>query len=524
MATRNDALNSPRSERNAPRAADAPGGLNASSFDRALFVALSVVVGLAAVAPRTVDLGLRALWLDECSTWHVARLPLLDSFRWPPEITIPPLYQLCVRALFADKEPMSEWMLRLPAAVAGVALVPVVWWLGHRCGGRWVGLAVAALVALHPLSIEYSREARPYSLLQLFGTLASVLWLELLRRPRAALLVAYVTGMMLALYSHVLAVPLLAAHASLLVTKGVRAHRVIFVRGWGAIGACLITMIPLALRVILNKSALNEALSWNPALTPTTAWSILSAAGFGAVWSTLLIGSVVVTIWLVLRARRGASTMPAWVRSVRAFEQRALILLVLWVLLSIGALVAAAMLGMPLVAKRYLLAATPAILLLPLLVLRRAHRFAPLAAALCFVAPGLPDSIGPPITEPGLRELMRYIRTNESSSATVLTAVSAHSESFRELEMLGAKYYAPQFDLWVNPLMLSDELEALGSLDFDGRIYLIVMLGDPLPLITKAGRTIEPVPMEDTFVTQLLYPPYRLIALAPKAAESKPPP
>ncbi|NUQ49050.1 MAG: hypothetical protein HUU27_03915 [Phycisphaerae bacterium] len=73
-----------------------------------------------AAAARLPALGERSLWLDEFSTWHVARLPLWQSLTWEAELT-PPLYQLCVRAVLtlanAADDPAPEWLLRLPAAL-----------------------------------------------------------------------------------------------------------------------------------------------------------------------------------------------------------------------------------------------------------------------------------------------------------------------------------------------------------------------------------------------------------------------
>lgn len=516
MAARNDGSMGARMHGEAPRFGAPP---EKSSLDRALFIALSVVVALVSVSPRFVDLGLRSLWLDEFSTWHVSTLPLLESLRWPPEITIPPLYQLCVRSLDVGNEYPSEWLLRLPAAIAGVLFVPVIAWFGFRCGGRWIGLTVAALAALHPLSIEYSREARPYSILVLFCTLASGLWLELLRRPRACLMIGYVVAMSLGLYSHVLAVPVLAAHSALLLMPGVCSHRIVAARCRLAVVACLVAVVPLAIRVLFSSSALKEALGWNPSLTPATAWSILGSAGFGPIWSVLLIVTLGSAVWCVSRGPRAAA--PASSRFapkiLRRAEHRAWSLLCLWVFFGGGALIAAAIMGMPLVAQRYLLVATPAILLLPLLELRRLHSFASPAVALLFIAMGLPASVGPPPIDPGLRELMRLIHAERTPGERVFMAVSAKNDEFRLLESLGAVYYNKTYPVWAEALPIADESAVLKQLSCEQRVRIIVLLGDPLPLIKKSGRKIEAIPFGGTLVTQLLFPPYRLITLAPTA-------
>ena len=57
----------------------------------------------------------------------------------------------------------SEVALRLPSALFGIALVPVAFAIGRRLGGQRAAVALAALVAVHPLLVYYSQEARGYA-------------------------------------------------------------------------------------------------------------------------------------------------------------------------------------------------------------------------------------------------------------------------------------------------------------------------------------------------------------------------
>ena len=124
---------------------------------------------------RFGDLGVRSLWYDELSTWHVSRLALADSLRWLPEVKMAPLYQICLRGLTDDPRP-AEWVLRLPAATAGVLAILAAFWLGKLGGGWAVGCALAGLLACNSLQLDYSQEARPYTLLILGYTLSVTLW------------------------------------------------------------------------------------------------------------------------------------------------------------------------------------------------------------------------------------------------------------------------------------------------------------------------------------------------------------
>ena len=90
--------------------------------------------------------------------------------------THPPLYYLILhltRQLFG----LSDFAFRYPSVLFGVLLIPLLYQLGRRMGGRTVGLVAALLAAVNPLQVYYSQEARMYSLLVLLVTgMSYVLW------------------------------------------------------------------------------------------------------------------------------------------------------------------------------------------------------------------------------------------------------------------------------------------------------------------------------------------------------------
>lgn len=77
----------------------------------------------------------------------------------------------------------SEIVYRLPALLLGLAALPVTWAMARR----WVGPAVAGaavwLLAVAPLTVQYSASARGYTGLLLFGTLSCHLFLLTLAHP-----------------------------------------------------------------------------------------------------------------------------------------------------------------------------------------------------------------------------------------------------------------------------------------------------------------------------------------------------
>ena len=66
----------------------------------------------------------------------------------------------------------TEWVVRLPSAIAGVALVGAVYWMARAFVERRPALLAAALCALSPLVLEYAQQVRVYVFVMLAATVA----------------------------------------------------------------------------------------------------------------------------------------------------------------------------------------------------------------------------------------------------------------------------------------------------------------------------------------------------------------
>jgi len=108
----------------------------------------------------------------------------------------------------------GELALRLPSALAGIATVPVAWGIGWELAGRGVSgrraaILTAALVAVNPLFVWYSQEARAYAFFVLFAALAMLCMLRADRARTARRYALFALTGALALLSHYFAVFLL---------------------------------------------------------------------------------------------------------------------------------------------------------------------------------------------------------------------------------------------------------------------------------------------------------------------------
>ena len=164
---------------------------------------------LLAVALRASRLGAQSLWIDEIFTWLAADLGAPLRLAGVLENVHGPLYTVLLHAwggLAGD----SEWALRAPSVLFGVAVVPALAWLALRWLGRETAAWAAWLAAGSPFLVWYSQEARNYILLVLCVCLAGAVLLGRARRPvgRAAACLALTWAGLLANFSFALLAPL----------------------------------------------------------------------------------------------------------------------------------------------------------------------------------------------------------------------------------------------------------------------------------------------------------------------------
>jgi uncharacterized membrane protein len=127
---------------------------------------------LAAVLLRLFHLSEQSLWVDEVVTWHNAGIGVDLTLKYIFQNDHGPLQQVILHnlgILFGD----SEFVLRIPSAVVGVALVPVMAGLAGAILGPRAIAPTAWLCALSPFLVWYGQEVRNYSFAMLFATSAA---------------------------------------------------------------------------------------------------------------------------------------------------------------------------------------------------------------------------------------------------------------------------------------------------------------------------------------------------------------
>lgn len=140
------------------------------------FVAITLLVIVAAIT-RFYNIGFNSIWLDEAATYMFSQPGFIEIW----ETTVageynPPLFHWFEHVIISIAG-ASEISLRFLPAVFGIALVPVTYELGKMVNDKYTGFVAALLVALAPVHIFYSQEARAYTLAVLLTTIA--LWAHL---------------------------------------------------------------------------------------------------------------------------------------------------------------------------------------------------------------------------------------------------------------------------------------------------------------------------------------------------------
>ena len=143
------------------------------------------VLTLIAAALRFSTLDLQSFWYDEAFTpVHVLSAGLFTTLHHVVQTeNTPPLWYIVAWAwsrLFG----IGVVSLRFPSAVAGTLTVPVAWAVGRElAGGRRTAIVCAALVAVNPLFVWYSQEARAYGLYVLLSAIALLCFLRADHEP-----------------------------------------------------------------------------------------------------------------------------------------------------------------------------------------------------------------------------------------------------------------------------------------------------------------------------------------------------
>jgi mannosyltransferase len=189
---------------------------NKAKISRLWLIALLIIIALGA-ALRIHELDGDSLWLDEAYSIKFAHESPSAIIEIASQDVHPPLYYLALHywvLLFGD----SETATRLLSALFGILAIPVIYKVASRLFDRATGLLAASLLALSRFHLEFSQEARMYSLLCLLALVSFYFFLKLLDERRVWTLALYILSSALLIYTHVYSFFIIAAQNIYLLT------------------------------------------------------------------------------------------------------------------------------------------------------------------------------------------------------------------------------------------------------------------------------------------------------------------
>ncbi len=177
-------------------------------FHQRYQILLLTALTLLAAALRFYQLGEWSFWGDEYITVQKA----LSFFELGPSKMSLSLLLTRISLLLLG---VQEWSARLPAAVIGVVTIPILYFPFRKIVGARAALLALLLLSISPWHIYWSQNARFYSLLLLFASLALALFYIGIEEDRPLFLLMSLVFLGLAVHERltaVLLVPVMALY------------------------------------------------------------------------------------------------------------------------------------------------------------------------------------------------------------------------------------------------------------------------------------------------------------------------
>jgi len=276
-------------------------------------IALAVIL-LVAAALRFFELGAESLWFDEAYSVWVARHSVAWHIALSMQRIFPPLYYLCLH--FWLRLGSSELVVRALSALIGVGSILAAYALAKLLFDQATALVSALLLAVSPLHLWYSQEARMYILVAALGLCSACFMLLTVRNGTRGQWATYVISTALLMNTHYFAIFLVPFQNAYVLYLLVR-RRI----GWAFARRWLLSQVLVGLLSVVGLAGIfsSESTYWWGLLdtwhgAPGIAellnlWFSFSlgttARGPLIYWSGLLVfGICLASSWLVLRQGR----------------------------------------------------------------------------------------------------------------------------------------------------------------------------------------------------------------------------
>ena len=210
-----------------------------------------------AVLLRFPTLDAKGFWVDEVVTVSLVEKGFGAMLGEIPDSESTPHAYYVLAWLWSQVFGVGEVGMRSLPALLGTAVVPIAYLAGRELSSSRAGIAAAALVAVNPLLIWYSQEARAYMLLVLLGGLSFLFFARSLRQPRWRWLALWALASALALATHYFAVFLVVPEAIWLLLRPRRGRAALL--AVASVAAVGVALLPVALQQLENPRWIAES-------------------------------------------------------------------------------------------------------------------------------------------------------------------------------------------------------------------------------------------------------------------------
>lgn len=332
--------------------------MDSSEVDRFWYVKLGLIV-VVAVVLRTAFLDQHSYWYDEAVTHEVIQSSTADLWQGKARDNgNPNLFLLAAKgwtSLVGD----GPLALRGLSVLLGVLAVPLMALLGRRLVNPAVGLLAALFLAVSPLEIELSNEARAYALSHVLIILNTWLFVRWVQQGSRWDLLWYGITTALSCYTHYYAFLIPPAHVLALVSlRGIDRS---LLEWFGAMLLAAVLWLPW-LPVLLAQLATPGNIARYPDrwVFQFLATPVTFTLGRTFAWRDS-------PSWLVAVAALGTTItflIPMLMGALNLRQRFPLVLLLAWLLIPVLIPLAVAILFKPIYSYRYAAVGLPALLLL----------------------------------------------------------------------------------------------------------------------------------------------------------------
>jgi mannosyltransferase len=322
-----------------------------TGWKRYLSTTPCILLGILILAAllRLLHLGSESLWYDEVVTVAIVRLDWGVFWKVLSHFEASMGLYYCLLRLWVNLGE-SEFVLRSLSALAGVLGVGLVYVLGKRLFDTKVGLIGAALLATHSFHIQYSQEARAYSLMVFLTALSSLFFLRAIEHSSRNEWAGYILSGTLAVYTHFFSVLVLGAHWGWLVF--VRRRNIPWRGLLVTVLAISMLLVPLAIFVLSRGTG---QISWIPRTRPHDAYNLFNSLVGG--------GRLLLLAYFVLCSIAFLCPLKVWVQWKELFKTWSYTFLLSWLFVPLvtGIVIS---LWKPVLVDRYFIMCLPPLVLL----------------------------------------------------------------------------------------------------------------------------------------------------------------